>query len=247
MDIHAWQSVWDSIGKYLGQWDPPVLWNLATEQVRNPEKLVKHLNEVCCHPGHTREGQIMAMCRGLAYTCRALFNTIQPFQKANASGSDGKTTNNAVTTTSNTAATTTPATSTEVTQTLTTTDSAATPTPSTATTPTPVTSKVATQTLTATDNAAACATQPSCTAAAPTLVVYTADTPNTVTVTEAKPKDQFVPVLVAHVHKGKSKQEAQRTIHTVRKDEEPMHLLHRTASEQELLLRGSEEEEEVTS
>ena len=58
-----------------------------------------------------------------------------------------------------------------------------------------------------------------------------------------------MPISVAPVHKGKSKQEAQKAKHTVKKDEEPTHLLHGTVSEQELLLRESEEEEEeeVTS
>ncbi|KAK4819027.1 hypothetical protein QYF61_024181 [Mycteria americana] len=39
------------MGKYLGQWAPPMFWNLTPEQVQNPEKLVKYLEKVCCHPG----------------------------------------------------------------------------------------------------------------------------------------------------------------------------------------------------
>jgi len=72
-----WLGVWDSMGKYLGQWAPPVLLKLTPEQVQNPDKLVKYLQNVCCHPGNSRETQITAMCWGLAHTYRAMFNTVQ--------------------------------------------------------------------------------------------------------------------------------------------------------------------------
>ncbi|XP_061222790.1 uncharacterized protein LOC133219470 [Neopsephotus bourkii] len=164
---HEWQGVWDNMGKHLGQWAPPVLWNFTTEQVQNPEKLVKHLNEECCHSGYTREGQIMATCWGLTYGYRALFNTIQHLQEEkNVPESEGKATVSAAT----------PAASTE-----------ATPATATTATPTPVTITVATQTLT-TDTAA---------------------TPTTVIITAAKPEDQFVPISVAPLHRGKSKKKRQ--------------------------------------
>ncbi|KQK81557.1 hypothetical protein AAES_80018 [Amazona aestiva] len=96
-------------------------------------------------------------------------------------------------------------------------DSAAVPTPSTAATPAPATSTVATQTLTATDSAA----NPTPSAA-------------------ATPEDQFVPILVALVSKGKSKKEARK----LKQDEETMYSPPGTASDQELLVCESEEEEE---
>jgi len=70
--------VWDSLGKFLGQWAAPVFLNLTHEQVQNPDKLVKYLQKVCCHPGSCRETQITTTCWGLAHGYRAaLFNAIQ--------------------------------------------------------------------------------------------------------------------------------------------------------------------------
>ncbi|KAM6033078.1 uncharacterized protein LJ206_001912 [Theristicus caerulescens] len=93
LDSYEWQGVWESMGKYLGRWAPPVFWNFTLEQVQNPEKLVKYLENVCCHPGNSRETQIIATCWGLAHAYRALFNTIQyPQGKENVSGSDDKVT-----------------------------------------------------------------------------------------------------------------------------------------------------------
>ncbi|KAK4810665.1 hypothetical protein QYF61_007465 [Mycteria americana] len=89
-DSYEWQGVWDSMGKYLSYWAPPVFWNFTPEQVLNPENLVEYLEKVCCHPGNSRETQITAMCWGLAHAYRALFNTIQ-----NPQGSGDKTTGTA--------------------------------------------------------------------------------------------------------------------------------------------------------
>ncbi|KAK4810962.1 hypothetical protein QYF61_014434 [Mycteria americana] len=61
LDSYEWQGVWDSMGKYLGQWAPPLFWNFTPEQVLNPEKLVEYLEKVCSHPGNSRETQITAM------------------------------------------------------------------------------------------------------------------------------------------------------------------------------------------
>jgi len=69
--------VWDSMGKYLGQWASLVFLKLTLEQVQNPDKLVKYLQKVCCHHGNSRETQITATCWGLAHACQALFNLIQ--------------------------------------------------------------------------------------------------------------------------------------------------------------------------
>jgi len=77
LDSSEWLGVWESMGKYLGQWAPPVFLKLTPEQVQNPEKLVKYLQKECCHPGNSRETQITAMCWGLAHAYRALFNLIQ--------------------------------------------------------------------------------------------------------------------------------------------------------------------------
>jgi len=63
-----WLGVWDSMGKYLGQWAPPVFLDLTPEQIQNPDKLVEYLEEVCCHPGNSREIQIISMCWGLPHT-----------------------------------------------------------------------------------------------------------------------------------------------------------------------------------
>ncbi|KAK4814671.1 hypothetical protein QYF61_024978 [Mycteria americana] len=90
---YEWQGVWDSMGKCLGRWAPPVFWNFTPEQVQNPEKLVEYLEKVCCHPGNSRETQITAMCWGLAHSYQALFNTIQNLQREEkVSGSGDKTT-----------------------------------------------------------------------------------------------------------------------------------------------------------
>ncbi|KAK4825908.1 LOW QUALITY PROTEIN: hypothetical protein QYF61_003403 [Mycteria americana] len=91
LDSYEWQGVWDSMGKCLGQWAPPVFWNFTPEQVQNPEKLVKYLEKVCCHPGNSRETQITAMCWGLAHAYQALLNTIQnPQEEDKVSESDNK-------------------------------------------------------------------------------------------------------------------------------------------------------------
>ena len=65
-----------------------MFWNFTLEQVQNPEKLVEHLEKVCCHPDNSRETQITATCWGLAHAYRALFNIIQG--EAKVSGSDNK-------------------------------------------------------------------------------------------------------------------------------------------------------------
>ncbi|KAK4823738.1 hypothetical protein QYF61_006007 [Mycteria americana] len=105
LDSYEWQGMWDSMGKYLGQWAPPVFWNFTTEQVQNPEKLVKYLEKVCCHPGNSRETQITALCWGLPHAYRALLNTIQyPQGEEKVSGSDDKTTRTAATPTAATGA-----------------------------------------------------------------------------------------------------------------------------------------------
>ncbi|KAK4830953.1 hypothetical protein QYF61_014412 [Mycteria americana] len=98
LDSYEWQGVWNSMGKYLGQWAPPVFWNFTPEQVQNPEKLVKYLEKVCCHPGNSTETQITATCWGLAHAYQALFNTIQNSQREEkVSGSNNKMTGTAAT------------------------------------------------------------------------------------------------------------------------------------------------------
>jgi len=87
LDRYEWQGLWNRIGKCLGQWAPLVFWNFNPEQMQNRDKLVEYLEEVCCHPGNSRETQITATCWGLARVHRALFNTIQCSK-----GEGGKTT-----------------------------------------------------------------------------------------------------------------------------------------------------------
>jgi len=77
LDSCEWLGVWDSMGRCLGQWAPPAFLKLTPEQVQDPEKLVKYLQKVCCHPGNSRETQITPTCWGLAHAYRALFNLIQ--------------------------------------------------------------------------------------------------------------------------------------------------------------------------
>jgi len=67
-DSCEWLGMWDSMGRCLEQWAPPVSLKLTPEQVQNLDKLVKYLQKVCCHPGNSRETQITAMCWGLAHT-----------------------------------------------------------------------------------------------------------------------------------------------------------------------------------
>jgi len=77
-DSCEWLGVWDSMGRCLEQWAPAVCFKLTPEQIQNPDKLVKYLQKVCCHPGNSRETQITSMCWGLAHTYRAsVFNTVQ--------------------------------------------------------------------------------------------------------------------------------------------------------------------------
>jgi len=46
-DSCEWLGVWDSMGRCLGQWAPPVFFKLTPEQVQNPDKLVKYLQKLC--------------------------------------------------------------------------------------------------------------------------------------------------------------------------------------------------------
>ncbi|KAK4833064.1 hypothetical protein QYF61_027726 [Mycteria americana] len=92
LDSYEWQGVWDSMGKCLGRWVPPVFWNFTPDQMQNPEKLVEYLEKVCCHSDNSKEIQITAMCWGLAHAYQALFNTIQ-----NPQGSGDKMTDNVAT------------------------------------------------------------------------------------------------------------------------------------------------------
>jgi len=57
-DSCEWLGVWDTMGRCLEQWAPPVCFELTPEQIQNPDKLVKYLQKVCCHPGNSRETQI---------------------------------------------------------------------------------------------------------------------------------------------------------------------------------------------
>lgn len=68
----------DSMGKYLGQWTPPVFYNFTPEQVQNLEKGVKYLEKVYCCPGNSREIRITAKSWGLAHAYRAPLNTAVP-------------------------------------------------------------------------------------------------------------------------------------------------------------------------
>jgi len=77
LDSCKWLGVWDSMGKYVGQWTSPMFFKLAPENVQDPDKLVKYLKKLCCHPGNSRETQITATCWGLAHAYRPLFNTVQ--------------------------------------------------------------------------------------------------------------------------------------------------------------------------
>lgn len=52
LESYEGQGAWQSMGKCLGKWSPPMLWNLTPEQMQDPEKLVKYLGKVRCHPGN---------------------------------------------------------------------------------------------------------------------------------------------------------------------------------------------------
>jgi len=62
LDSYEWLGVWDSMGRCLGQWAPLVFLKLSPEQVQNSDKLIESLEEVCCHPGNSRETPITATC-----------------------------------------------------------------------------------------------------------------------------------------------------------------------------------------
>jgi len=68
LDSCEWLGVWDSMGRCLEQWAPPVCFKLTPEQIQNPDSLVKYLQKVCCHPGNSRETQITTMSWDLAHT-----------------------------------------------------------------------------------------------------------------------------------------------------------------------------------
>jgi len=46
-DSCEWLGVWDSMGRCLEQWAPPVCFKLTPEQIQNPDNLVKYLQKVC--------------------------------------------------------------------------------------------------------------------------------------------------------------------------------------------------------
>jgi len=54
-DSCEWLGVWDSMGKYLGQWTAPMFFKLTPEQVQDPDNLIKYLKKVYCHPGNSTE------------------------------------------------------------------------------------------------------------------------------------------------------------------------------------------------
>lgn len=100
LESYEWLEVWDSMDKHRGRWAPPVVWNFTLEQVQNPEKLVEHLEEVCCRPNNSRETEMTATCWGLAPAYRGLCNTIACRQgEEEVSGSDNKATGAAATST----------------------------------------------------------------------------------------------------------------------------------------------------
>lgn len=37
---YEWQGVCNSMGRYIGQWEPPLFWNFTPEQAQNNEKLL---------------------------------------------------------------------------------------------------------------------------------------------------------------------------------------------------------------
>jgi len=77
LDSCEWLGVWDGMGKYLGQWAPPLFFKLTPEQMQDPDKLVKYLQKVCCYPKNSRETPITAMCWGQVHAYQAMFNTVQ--------------------------------------------------------------------------------------------------------------------------------------------------------------------------
>ncbi|KAM9591498.1 uncharacterized protein ACIBXB_006299 [Morphnus guianensis] len=195
LDNYEWQGVWGSMGKYLEKWAPPMFWKFTPEQVQNLEELVKYLENLCCHPGSSREIQTTATCWGLAHAYRALFKTTQyPQGEEKVSGPNNKTMSTAVTQTpaTGTVAPPAPATSIAATQTMAT---------GTATPPAPATRTVATQTS-ATGTAVPPAPAMS-TAATQTLATDTAVIQNPASDTATEPADQPAPVSVAPIQKKK--------------------------------------------
>jgi len=80
LDSSECLGVWDSMGKYLGQWTPPGFFKLTPEQVQNPDKLVKYLQKVCCHPGNSTERHKSLQPAGVWPTnlpCSTLFSALK--------------------------------------------------------------------------------------------------------------------------------------------------------------------------
>jgi len=50
LDSCEWLGVWDSMGKYLGQWTPPMFSKITPEQIQNPDNLVKYLQKSVLPP-----------------------------------------------------------------------------------------------------------------------------------------------------------------------------------------------------
>ena len=70
-DICEWQGVWEDMGRFLGQWAPPVFWTFTPEQLQNPKKLVECLKKRCHDSGSSKVTQITVACWGLACAYRA--------------------------------------------------------------------------------------------------------------------------------------------------------------------------------
>jgi len=70
-DSSEWQGVWDGMGRCLGQWAFPVVWNFIFEQLQNAKKLVEYLEKFCCLSGNPKEAQITAAFWGLAHANQA--------------------------------------------------------------------------------------------------------------------------------------------------------------------------------
>ena len=64
LDSCEWLGVWDSMGKYLGQWTPPMIFKLTPGQVQNADKLVKYLQNCAATLG-TPERHKSPQCAGV--------------------------------------------------------------------------------------------------------------------------------------------------------------------------------------
>ncbi|GAB0207330.1 hypothetical protein GRJ2_003198600 [Grus japonensis] len=74
----GWHGMWESMGKYLETFSPPMVWGFTPEQLQDPDKMVEYLKGKCC--GYSKETQLAALCWALAMIYQTLLDSRQRHQ-----------------------------------------------------------------------------------------------------------------------------------------------------------------------